>query len=62
MESEVEIIRNVTLKLQEPEALWLMGIMQNPIFDSPEDSMDYAYRMTFFNELKKAFPTKPLKE
>ncbi len=60
MESEIEKTTVVTLKLNEDEALWLRGLVQNPILayedpaDEPEEETDMRGR--FFEALKKVGP------
>lgn len=60
MESEIENTTVVTLRLQEDEALWLRGLVQNPIYayEKPEDEPeeDMKMRGRFFEALKKVGP------
>lgn len=53
MESSVKITTEVNFKLNKKEALWLKGIMQNPINCDyeKEDKKDQIMRDAFWNSL-----------
>ena len=51
MKAEFEKTYTITLVLEQDEADWLMGLMQNPMYED-ESEKDKAMRYTFFNTLK----------
>jgi len=54
-EVEVAIIKTVTLILDEREAIWLKGIVQNPLhnINQPEPEEDKLMRSALFEALNK---------
>ncbi len=55
---KVHTVKDIVLKLTEREAVWLRGVMQNPLHsDNPnaaieEDELSREMREMFFNSLK----------
>lgn len=52
MESEIKYNVEVDLKLTWKEALWLKGLVQNPL-TAEETADNYEMRMKVWNSLKK---------
>jgi hypothetical protein len=60
MESEITTKVTVTLELTELEAIWLKGVIQNPICVNPENEGDFErnMRQSFWNALSAVEPSK----
>lgn len=65
MRFEVKTVKSIILDLNEDEAKWLKGVMQNPLngkAPDEEDPIDKAIRYKFFGALKEFAPLNPMND
>lgn len=57
IKTKIHTMKTYVLELNEEEAIWLRGLMQNPLYNlSPdqEENSNNRMRMAFFNAVKSA--------